>query len=204
MTDITKNIQTLFAAFAAMILIPMGAVAQDDASHNVQVEMEPFTFVEPSSSGSLENITVKFNGTPGAGDVAELTEGSNVSITSESAGGGTINATVGSFSLDYGTNSQNQHRIYVSGNEGNFDTYVDLEVSNVAITNRDDSEGDAGTKQTGPFPVDNEDNPNDNIITGVTQAGGTFTFDYDFTVDQFAHHSNFPKAEVVVYTITPN
>ncbi len=194
----------VFTIFTTGLLAPMAASAQDDVSHNVQVEMESFTFVEPSSQGALENITVRFNGTPGAGDVAELVQGQNVSVTSESAGNGTIEATIGSFSLDYGTNSQNEHRIYVSTNNGAFSEYVDVEVNNVTITNRDESEGDAGTSQPGPFPVDDEDNPNDDIITGITQAGGTFTFSYDFTVNQFAEASNFPKAEVVKYTITPN
>jgi len=201
-----KQVFTLFVfvIFAFGFFAPMAASAQDDVSHNVQVEMEDFTFVEPSSQGALENITVRFNGTPGANDVAQLIQGSNVSVTSESAGNGTIEATVGSFSLDYGTNSQNEHRIYVSTNNGAFSEYVDVEVNNVTITNRDESEGDAGTSQPGPFPVDDTDDPNDDIITGVTQAGGTFTFDYDFTVDQFADASDFPKAEVVRYTITPN
>lgn len=194
----------VFTIFASGFFVPMAASAQDDVSHNVQVEMESFTFVEPSNQGALENITVQFNGTPGANDVAELVQGQNVSVTSESAGNGTIEATVGSFSLDYGTNSQNEHKIEVYTNNGAFSEYVDVEVTDVTITNRDESEGDAGTSQPGPFPVDDTDDPNDEIITGITQAGGTFTFSYDFTVDQFAEASNFPKAEVVKYTITPN
>jgi len=199
------------AALAALFLFVGIATApsaqaqgppNNNASHNVTVTAQSFAFIGPGNSGVLPNITLEVDGTPDPNaDIAQLTTGGNVvSITNEGISSGQISATVATFKLVYGTNSQNTQKILVSA-DSDFDLGgdpVNVNADAISITGLPNGGNKSGVPQTG-VPVNSGDA---NFVNDIDQGGGTVNFEYTFDLDRFANPGTVSRT--VTYTITAN